>query len=151
MHMHNAIHRKFPFIYTLHDQPRAQEFTKYIGLPFSLPRAESAGATFLLKRLVLQCRQEVVPVSPAHTVCIFPQLAIWQLFILFTFSISAMRQKPVHSITTKQVPISTNMCRCIPIYSNMFTICTNAVQCFKSCTYQFYQFKVDGFFLSGHE
>ena len=38
-----------PFIYISRDHSRAQEFTKYIGLPFPLPGAESARATLLLK------------------------------------------------------------------------------------------------------
>ena len=37
-----------PFIYISRDHPRAQEFTKYIGLPFPLPWAESTRAMFLL-------------------------------------------------------------------------------------------------------
>ena len=51
--MHNAFKILPSFTYQA-TTPSAQEFTKYIGLPFPLPGAESARATLLLKRLVPQ-------------------------------------------------------------------------------------------------
>ena len=88
--------QQIPFIHISRAHPRAQEFTKYMGLPSPLQGEESARAICLLKRLVPLYRWGMVPVSPARTVGSFPRMEEMGMTYRISFpgSCSQIKREP---------------------------------------------------------